>query len=321
MTNDAWVFVMMKIGALDVNWWGLPLDARLRRIAELGFEGVEFWLTLRELGFSESVVITEWPEKHTIAREYLTPRRFAKIVEEAGLEAQSFGQFNILGPQPSTLAPTIVVTGKEMEERLREIKGLMEFAAEADVKTLICDSGGDPDKPEQWKPFLEAMNDLTDHAEKTGVVLAMENTPQNLVADDDGLLRLMKEIPSKALRVHFDPANLHLCPWRGPPANKDVPKAIKKLKKYIVSAHAKDGVWHYPKLSEPPDVYFRSCPVMGQGTTPWQQCIEAFKEIGYNGYLIVEYFAPGRSTRPQDAEKGMIENKKYLENLMAKIYK
>jgi len=316
---------MMKIGALDVNWWGLPLDARLGRIAELGFEGVEFWLTPRELGFSEDVVITEWPEEYTVVREYLTPHRFAKIVEEAGLEAQSFGQFNILGPQPSQLGPTVIVTGKKMERRLREIKGLMDFAAEAGVKILICDSGGDPDKPEQWKPFLEAMNDLTGHAERTGVVLAIENTQQNLVADDDGLLRLMKEIPSKALRVHFDPPNLHLCPWRGLPANKDVPGAIRKLKEYIVSAHAKDAIWHYPELWYPdePDVYFRSCPVMGQGTTPWQECIEAFKEIEYNGYLIVEYFAPGRSrsTPPENAEKGMIDNKRYLEDLMAKIYK
>lgn len=62
---------------------------------------------------------------------------------------------------------------------------------------------------------------------------------------------------------------------------------------------------------------------MGQGTTPWQECIEAFKEIEYNGYLIVEYFAPGRSrsTPPENAEKGMIDNKRYLEDLMAKIYK
>jgi len=90
---------MIKVGALDVNWWGLSLSDRLRRIAEPGFEGFESWLTLRELGFSEDVVITEWPEEHTVTREYLTPRRFAKIVEEVGLEAQSFGQFNILGPQ------------------------------------------------------------------------------------------------------------------------------------------------------------------------------------------------------------------------------
>jgi len=304
---------MIKIGALDVNWWGLSLHDRLRRIAELGFEGVEFWLSLRELGFSESVIVTEWPLAYRVTREYLTPRRFAKIVEEHGLEAQSFGQFNVLGPQPSPVGPTIVVKGKEMEERLREVKGIMDFTAEAGIKILICDSGGHPEKPEQWKPLLEAMNELVDYAEKTGVVLALENTGQNLIATDDDLLRLMKEIPSKSLRVHFDPANLHFVPWGGPPASKgkkDVPGAIRKLKDYIVSAHAKDG-----------DIRLGRSTFMGQGTVPWPQCIEAFKEIGYNGYLIVEYFAPGRKTRPEDAEIGMIENRKYLEDLLAKIYK
>jgi len=190
----------------------------------------------------------------------------------------------------------------------------MDFAAEAGVKILICDSGGDPDKPEQWPILLEFMNELVDYAEKVDVILAMENTPQNLVADDDALLRLMKEIPSKALRVHFDPANLNLCP----PGNKDVVNAIRKLKDYIVSVHAKDSIYGggpYGQVS--PGVWL--CPPLGKGTTPWRECLKAFKEIGYDGYLIVEYFAPGRETGAEEIESAMVHGKEFLEKLLTEV--
>lgn len=304
----------MKIGAQDVNWWSLSFKDRLRISKELGYEGVQFWYTLRELGFSESVIITNWPREHKVKREYLTPSRFAKLVDTSGLEAQSFGPFNILGPKPFPIGPAPVVTGKEREERLKEIKGLMEFAAEAGVKILICGSGGDPYKPEQWTPLLEFMNELVAFAEKVDVILAIENSPLNLVADDDDLLKLMKKIKSKALRVHFDPANLNLCP----PGNKDVPGAIRKLKGYIVSAHAKDAICGGGPYGEMyPGIW--SCPPMGKGTTPWKECLTAFKEIGYTGYLIIEELSMGKEIDLEKIQSAMSHEKEFLKKLLSEI--
>ena len=278
----------MKIGAIDVSWFDIPLEARLKRIAEAGFDGVELWLTVAELGF-QVWHPSLWKE---VSQVKLSRHRLLELVNRLDLEITALGQQYLLEP-----------SGELRTEKTNEVKALMEYASEIGVKNVILMSGGDPGKKEQWQPLLEVTKELASYAEDLGVVLAFENLPQFFIDDENALLKLIREVESKTLRVNFDPKNLNLCP----PGDRDVPGAIKKLKNLIVHVHAGDSVYGGGPRGEGPNGKYIMRP-LGQGTVPWMDCLKAFIEIGYAGYLVVEYKA-GQT-------EGAIEGKRQLVKLL-----
>ena len=298
----------MKLAVLDVIWYDVPFESRLQRISSLNFDGVECWLNSAELGFG---VDREWPDTHRVERVTLTRERLSKLLDDLGLCIHSYGQYQVMGPVLGPY-PTEVLTGSKRRERINDMKRLMDFCAEVGVKILIVESGGDPDKPGQWKPFVEDfMSELVSHAEKAGVAIGMENTPQALVKDEDDLLRLVKEMPSKALRVNFDPANLNLTP----PGNRDLPGAIRKLKEHMISLHAKDSAYGGGPYGKMPDGTWR-CPPIGEGTVPWSACVQALKDIEFDGYLIIEYSYPFGAVPLEERDRAILSGKTYLEKFL-----
>jgi sugar phosphate isomerase/epimerase len=298
----------VKLGVLDVIWYDVPFESRLQRISKLGFGGVECWLNSAELGFR---VDREWPETHRVEKVTLTKNKLSRLVDGLGLQVHSYGQYQVMGPVLGPY-PTELLTGAKRKERVSDIKGLMNFCSDVGVKLLILESGGDPDNPSHWKSFVEDfMSELVSHAEKVDVTIGMENTPQALIKDEDDLLRLMREIPSKALKVNFDPANLNL----SPPGNRDLPSAIRKLKGHIVSVHAKDSVYGGGPYGKMPDGTWR-CPPIGQGTVPWRGCVDALKDIGFDGYLIIEYSYPFGVVPLRERDGAILSGKTYLESVL-----
>lgn len=298
----------MRVGVLDVMFFDIPFKKRMKYMQGLGFEGTELWLASAELGFK---VEREWPLFHTFTHEYISPTKLASMASASNIIIAAFGQYTIMGP---TLGPypTEVVTGTAREERIGDIKNLLSYASDTGTKIVICESGGDCDKLEQWKIFVEDfMSPLVSYAEKVDAILAIENTPHNLIKDDDDLLNLMKMFNSKSLKVAFDPANLNLTP----PGNRDISKAIKKLADYIVIVHAKDSIYGGEKYGKMPDGTW-NCPPIGKGTVPWDKCIKAFKEINYKGWLIVEYSYPFKEVSLKERELAAVEGKNYLLRLI-----
>ena len=298
----------MKLGALDAVWYDLPFESRLRRISELHLSGVECWLNSAELGFC---VDREWPETHRPERVSLSREKLAKLVDRFDLHIHSYGQYEVMGPFLGPY-PTQVLTGTKREKRIEDIKRLMDFCAEVGVKLLIVASGGDPDDPSHWRPLVDDfMSELVSHAERVDVTIGMENSPEALVKDEEDLLMLIKEMHSKALRVNFDPANLNLTP----PGNRDLPGAIRKLKGHIISVHAKDSVYGGGPYGQMSDGTWR-CPPIGQGTVPWRECIRALKDIGFDGYLIIEYSYPFGVVPLEERDRAVLSGKTHLENLL-----
>jgi len=292
----------MKLCALDVVWYDLPIEKRLKRIADLGFDGVECWLNAAEWGFK---VEREWPESHSVNRMTMSKKEMAKMVEDFGLEIPACGQYQIMGPM-TVLGPTEVLKGEAKKARMDDIKGLISHCAEIGAKYMISESGGDPDSAEQWKDLVEWMNELVHHAEKENVIIAMENTGQVLVKDDDALLRIVQEIDSKYLKACFDPCNDMF------PAGKDLLKAVRKLRDYIAIVHAKDGVIGPGPMGMHPDGTWH-CPPIGLGSVPWTLLLDTFKEIGYDGYFVIEYSYPFRAMTLEEREIGVMQGKKLLE--------
>lgn len=298
----------MKIAALDVMFFDLSLEQRMRKISELGFAGTELWLGSADLGFS---VEREWPESHKVETLSIPPEKMKRLADDIGICVNSFGQYAIMGPATGPF-PTEVVTGNARTERLEDMKNLLSYAIEAGPGIVISESGGDCDKLEQWETFTDDfIRNLVSHAEKVGAILAIENTPHHLIKDDDDLLRLMKHFKSKALRVAFDPANLNLTP----PGNRDIPSAIKKLAEYIIIGHAKDSIYGGEPYGKMPDGTW-SCPPIGEGKVPWKECLQAYKQIEYKGWLTVEYSYPFAEITLEERERIAVEGKNQLTKLM-----
>jgi len=85
----------LKIAALDVMFYDIPIEKRLKRIRDLGFEGTELWLGSAEIGF---LVEREWPDSYKFKPVSISPEKLRKMAEDAGIQINSFGQHTIMGP-------------------------------------------------------------------------------------------------------------------------------------------------------------------------------------------------------------------------------
>jgi len=302
----------MKIAAMDTMWADLSFGDRIRHIADLGFTGIQLWLGAAELGFR---VVRQWSLDKEPKPLWVAPKELARVAQDAEINIVALGQYCLLGDM-AELGPTAVDVGRRREARIEDIKAMMNYVAEVGTGIVVCESGGDPNRPEQWKALLEITNELVSHAEKVGAMLTMEHASIFLVDTEDALLRLIKEVESKSLKINFDPANLALTP----PGNRDIPGAIRKLKNHIVVMHAKDAIYHDgPYGTVPGRKATYDCPPIGKGQVPWKECAKVLKEINYGGYLIVEYAEPVHAQKPENVEEGVVEGKRQLEKIFESI--
>jgi sugar phosphate isomerase/epimerase len=93
--------------------------------------------------------------------------------------------------------------------------------------------------PEAWRYLVREMENAAELAEAGGVSLGIEPEQANVVRDADGALRLMRDVPSPAIRIVLDPANLfeHATAFE---ARNIVARSVDKLGGRIAMAHAKD---------------------------------------------------------------------------------
>jgi sugar phosphate isomerase/epimerase len=297
----------MKIGAMDVMWYDLPFKERITRIAELGFKGFQPWLLTAELGFK---IPTSWfPKGGEFEHIDMSAQEFSRIVQEAGLEITCFGPHYILGEPPSFWGDpgTSGFTSEDNKrERIKDIKKLVTYSADAGVDIVGLFSGGDPIKKEYWDQLVDLMRIIVDFAEKSGVTLAMENMPQLLVDDEDSLLKLVKEINSKRLKINFDPKNLNAL-------GRNVLDAVRKMRGEICYTHAGDSIPGGGDFGKEPGGKW-IMPIIGKGTIPYREYVRTLKEIGYNGWIVIEYGGDERGYEP-----GMIESKEYLEEAFSQL--
>jgi hexulose-6-phosphate isomerase len=258
---------------------GNPDEATLKTWKAAGFEGVE-WLN--------------WS---------VTPKdaeATRKMVESQGMKIHSvlFGWGSVNGGE-TAMAKSIA----EMETSLRAAQG---YGAEA-VLIVPCKIGGMP-MPEAWEFDIrfdektghlkqvvagdnskyqkyieahdhsvdatrEAVRKLIPVAEKTGVLIALENVWNNLWVKPDFAANFIGSFDNPWVRAYYDIGN-HV---------KYAPSQdwIRALGKLIVKCHVKDF-----KLK--PDGHGGDFCNIRDGSVDWPAVRTALDEIGYNGWLSIE---------------------------------
>ena len=140
----------------------------------------------------------------------------------------------------------------------------------------------DPRSKEQMARLVDILKDLAPKAEKSGVILGLENY---LSAEDN--LGVIERVGSKHVQVYYDVYNSNHKGY-------DVVKEIKQMgKAQICQVHFKEG-GNY----------------LGGGKIDWPAVAAALKGIGYRGWLILETSSPSK-----DVVADTRKNLQYLKRL------
>ena len=175
----------MKLGYSKLAMAEVPLPTAIRRIADIGYDGIELDV--------DSCVKTGW---------------IARLLKDHNLRLASIGAYTEVGDDACS-------------RNIHQFKKGIDFAA-----ALAQDDGPPPVnvglagifgvginvkvqmEPDLWESkkyfFAEHIGELTDHAEKNAVIIAVE--PGTLIMNTpDEVLELLKLVNSSHLKVNFRP--------------------------------------------------------------------------------------------------------------------
>jgi len=148
------------------------------------------------------------------------------------------------------------------------LEGTIDATAALGAKVILVAFFGKGDlRPNQADrdKTIEIMKSVAERAEKKGVALGLENM---LTAEQN--MEMVDKIGSAGVRVYYDIGN------SGVSAGYDVPKEIRMLgRKYICQIHFKDGG-----------------SLLGRGKLDMGAIGQALRDIGYEGWIILETASP-----------------------------
>jgi sugar phosphate isomerase/epimerase len=283
----------MRIGLLiDPIDAGLTYRENIEKASDLGFKLVQLWY--------RDMVAESGGHPHTIM----------ELLHRLGVQLKSLAAYmDILHPE------------MEWDALFKEIKGAVDFAAEARVRYVVTESGGVPGKLEEWDKLIARFSMLAEYAASRSVVLLVENGPGVLVNSCELMVRMMEEVGSQHLGINFDPANLVLVP-------DDVIHAVHSLGKHIRDTHAKDAILlsrdsdrsvpeeHIFAVPEGedfihmPDGASWVLPPVGEGDVPFAEYLSALDQLGFEGDLIIEFQGGG------SREEAIVKSRDYLQSVL-----
>jgi sugar phosphate isomerase/epimerase len=197
-----------KVGILTDNL-GLAGRDGIRKAAELGADGVQFYVTRGELDGTQ------------MSLEAIADLR--SFVSSLGLEISALCGDLFLG----------FLNPKTNPEAVRKTKVFLDMANELEVPTVTSHIGKLPEDPnsDAWKCGLEAMHQINGHASKRGVRFASETGAEPA----ERLAAFLKGLCCNWMGVNFDPAN-YVINGTDDPLN-----AFRTLSSFVVHMHAKDA--------------------------------------------------------------------------------
>ncbi len=195
-----------------------------------------------------------------------------------------------------------LVPVEHRQRRLEELRRGALFAHKLGVKNIITHTGFIPDDPfaEAHVRVVECLKSLCSELAERGQSFAFE-TGEELPLT---LSIMINEIGLDNVGVNFDPANL-ISGGRGNPCD-----AMELLGCRVTGMHAKDSV--PAKFGE---VGGHQVPV-GEGRVDFEALLRQLKEIGYEGDIVIEHEMYSRPDRDGD----IVKSKKYLEELIARVF-
>ncbi|MBA7499497.1 MAG: TIM barrel protein [Clostridia bacterium] len=194
---------------------------------------------------------------------------------------------------------------KLRKDRIDLVKECIVAAGEVGIEVVNLFSGPapwDPNAPripddisegKAWEQVLEAYDEFVNLAEKYKVYLAVEAVFGHLCHDYYTTRELINSFNSEYLGINMDPSHYVLY-------GNDISWVVKRWGEKIKHVHLKDVIGT-PGVNGK-DFMF---PLLGEGMIDWKVFLKALDEIGYNGFLSVEFesFKYYRSVLKNDPAK------------------
>lgn len=200
------------------------------------------------------------------------------------------------GPLTLGIVPT-----EYRDNRMRELKAGIDFAAKIGVTDVITHMGFIPENPmtQEYRSLVVAVTNLANYALSRGRWILFETGQETPVT----LKRMIEDVGTGNLGINLDPANLILYGKANPIDSLDV------FGKYVRNVHGKDGLYPTDAMKLGKEV------PIGGGKVNFEAFIQALKENGYDGAITIEREILGEQQKI-DIERA----KKYLEALISAVY-
>jgi L-ribulose-5-phosphate 3-epimerase len=262
------------------------LETAFRMGQELGFDGLE--MSFNELDYEKALL---WTHEGV--------QQIRRLAEATGLEVPSCcaGRYNRRGfvnPDPAV-----------REECVAIMLHLIDTCADVGMDNILVAFFGDHqiETDEHKDLVVEAMKRCAPKAESRGITLALEGT---VTAEE--FMEIIERADSEALGVYYDVGN---AVWLG----YDGPAELRKLSDagLLRQIHIKDMTVDKSNvpLGEPVAAGSDRLRSPGEGGVDWPAVAEAIRDIGYDGYLVLE--TTGGDDRRAFAQRHLAFIKGYLE--------
>lgn len=255
---NTWVY-----GSFPVWVPSYPLDEVVRRLARIGYDGIEIGCAAPHA----------WPAYLSAARR----RELRKLMEGEGLPAVSLLPAPGGGPGVNAASPL----PEERKFAAEHYKEVVDLAADLGAGIVLYIAGWQvygTIREEAWQRSQDCLVDVARHAAERNVVIAIEPTSadSNLVETADDALEMMRATGLANVKVMFD--TFHAL-YR----NEVSADYVRVMGEHLAHIHLADTDRLAP----------------GDGTVDFRGVLQAAKDIGFSGHLTMEI---GFNTRRADPD-------------------
>ena len=293
----------MKIGFHSGAFFKHPLTEIIPRLATLGYDGIE--LNAQTFPIADAHVTPQ-----TSTKERAEIRNLAR---DHGMEISSISAHNF---DQTCLVDT---DQREIQRQLDYIKGCVDLATDVGtgvVHILVGQPAEGVSKERNWARLLENLATCIHYAEERDVALGLEAVVGSTVATVSDLSRLLADLGEDKLYVNFDPSHLVI-------ADEDPAEGVKTMGSRIVHVHVKDAKkipagFEFPPLPEgtirltTEFEYLR----LGKGFIDFGAFVGALREVGYDGFLSMEYEGVFYGYM-EDPWEVAVQTKSFLDNVLS----
>jgi len=271
--------------------------------AGLGYEAIEF-LCLD--GYRCAVSPTAPKSAHL---------ELSKRIRDGGLESACLTPYvtDLNHPDPG-----------EYRKQKEMLKGAVEIAARIGFKFVRVYGGRlvEPeDRRESVDRLVAALRECAPVAQDNHVVLVVENHYNTLTVTAAETAAVVQAVDHPCVKILYDQSNI--TQMKG----EDYAGAIDLQKDHIAHVHLKDIEFKKGAVQKATGDVTHIDPsqravfsrVIGKGILPWPDIIRRLHEIGYNGYLSVEY---GSKWYPEDLpppEEGLKESVEFIRECLSRL--
>lgn len=210
------------------------------------------------------------------------------------------------------------------QKECEDLKKVIDIANMLNAKNIriyggkFVDGEEDPDGA-KLRQLVKSMRECGDYCSQYGIRLCLENHFGTMTTDAKTTAEIVRQIDHPNVGILYDQANIAFFPA------EEYDEAIELQKDKIYYVHCKDlvyrgGVPQKPKFNmvshvneEDRTVHSR---IPGQGILNWPGILRKLKEIGYDGWLSLEYERRWQQIDLPEASVGMPQAVKYIRGIL-----